>query len=163
MPQLEVDTYASQIFWLVLTFIVLFFVLWRVALPQIREILENRQRRIDQDLERAAALRDEAKGVIDAYEVELAKARAGAREELAAAAEGAAAEAARKQEALNERLTQELEAAEGRIVVARDAALQNVRDLAGELAAAAAKRLGGIDADTASVGSAVDLAMRERG
>ena len=163
MPQLEVDTYASQIFWLVLTFIVLFFVLWRVALPQIREILDNRQRRIDQDLERAAALRDEAKGVIDAYEVELAKARAGAREELAAAAEGAAAEAARKQEALNERLTQELEAAEGRIVVARDAALQNVRDLAGELAAAAAKRLGGIDADTASVGSAVDLAMRERG
>ena len=153
----------AQIFWLVVTFIVLFFVLWRVALPRIREILENRQRRIDQDVERAAALRDEAKGVIDAYEEELAKAHARAREELAAAAEGAAAEAARKQEALNERLTQELEAAEGRIAVARDAALQNVRELAGELAAAAAKRLGGIDADTASVGSAVDAAMGERG
>lgn len=163
MPQLEVETFASQIFWLVVTFGVLFLLLWQVALPRIREILENRQRRIDQDLERAASLRNDAAKVIAAYEDELAKARARARQEVTAAAEGAAAEAARKQEALSARLTEELAAAERRIAAARDAAMQNVRSLAGELAAAAAARLGGVEVDDGAVDTAVDVAMRERG
>ena len=162
MPQLEVTTYPSQIFWLVVTFVALFLLLWRVALPRISEILENRQRRIDQDLERAASLRDEAERVIAAYEEELAKARARARQELAAAAEGAAAEAARKQEALNERLAAELTAAEQRIAQARDVALQNVRDIAGELAGAATTRLGGVSADDDTIGAAVAAALQER-
>ena len=80
MPQLEqISTYASQIFWLVVVFAVLLGVMLKVALPRVQGILEERQKRIDDDLARAAALRDEAEGVLRAYEQAQADARAEAR------------------------------------------------------------------------------------
>ena len=53
MPQLEqISTYASQIFWLVVVFAVLLGVMLKVALPRVQGILEERQKRIDDDLAR---------------------------------------------------------------------------------------------------------------
>ncbi len=45
MPQLEVATYASQIFWLIVAFSTLYWLLSRRALPRVAEILEARQDR----------------------------------------------------------------------------------------------------------------------
>ena len=44
MPQLEqIATYPSQVFWLVVTFVALFLIMWRVAVPRISDALEARQ------------------------------------------------------------------------------------------------------------------------
>ena len=75
MPQLDPATFASQVFWLVVSFAVLALILWRIALPRISSTLESRQQRIDTDIARAEEIASEAEGVLSAYEEELAKAQ----------------------------------------------------------------------------------------
>ncbi len=60
MPQLDFSTYASQIFWLLLGFIILYLFMARVALPRIGAILTNREERISSDLRKAEELKQEA-------------------------------------------------------------------------------------------------------
>jgi len=74
MPQLDPSLFATQLFWLFVTFLALFLIAWKVALPRITEVLDARQTRIDGDLEKARALKDEAEEVIATYEKTLADA-----------------------------------------------------------------------------------------
>jgi F-type H+-transporting ATPase subunit b len=164
MPQLEqVHTYGSQIFWLALTFIPLFIVLWKVALPKVDEVLAARQQRIENDLERAARLKQDAEEVLAVYEQVLAEARGRAHDVLAETsrelAEAAAAEHARA----GARLADETAAAEGRVAEARDAAVANIRAAVVEVARAAAKQIAGTAATglkAKDVAAAVDAAMK---
>jgi F-type H+-transporting ATPase subunit b len=72
MPQLDISTYAPQIIWLVITFVILFLVMWKVIVPRISDALEVRQRRIEYNLARAAELQKEAEAVLEAYDASLA-------------------------------------------------------------------------------------------
>ncbi|MFQ5955421.1 MAG: F0F1 ATP synthase subunit B', partial [Kiloniellales bacterium] len=135
MPQLEqLDTYASQIFWLALTFIPLFVILWKVALPRVDEVLDARQRRIETDLERARQSKEEAEEVSAAYDRALAEARSRAHGVLTEASKRLAEVAAAEQAALRRRLAEEEQAAVAGIARARQAAMRNVRQVAIEVA-----------------------------
>ena len=69
MPQLEqIDTYLSQVIWLVISFAVLYVVMWKGALPRVADVLQERQERIDDDLDRAEKLKSEAEAALEAYE-----------------------------------------------------------------------------------------------
>ena len=59
LPQLDIATYASQIFWLTVTFVVLYFLVAKIAMPRIAEVLEGRQERIEDDLDKAETLKKE--------------------------------------------------------------------------------------------------------
>ena len=113
MPQLEqIDTYLSQVVWLVLTFGILYLILWRSALPRISQVLVTRQERIDGDLRKAAELKTEAETVLAAYEEAAAKARAEAQAILRESADRFAAEAAERNESLTAQLAGEAAAGE---------------------------------------------------
>ena len=43
MPQLDFSTYTSQVFWLIVTFSILFLLVWRVIAPKVTDALEARQ------------------------------------------------------------------------------------------------------------------------
>jgi F-type H+-transporting ATPase subunit b len=75
LPQMNVDTYASQIFWLVVTFTFLLVVLSRILLPNIRSGLDRRKGQIDGDLGAAEELRRQASESLEQYESALAGAR----------------------------------------------------------------------------------------
>jgi F-type H+-transporting ATPase subunit b len=68
LPQLDVATFPSQIFWLLLTFGVLYFLVSKSALPHIHEVVEKRRHRIERDLEQAERLSIEAQDAKLAYE-----------------------------------------------------------------------------------------------
>ncbi|HAA93387.1 MAG TPA: F0F1 ATP synthase subunit B', partial [Rhodospirillaceae bacterium] len=74
MPQLDPTFFPTQLFWLVVIFTLLFLIVWKVALPRIAGIRETRRTRIDTDLEKAGVLKEEAEGVLAAYEKSLAEA-----------------------------------------------------------------------------------------
>jgi F-type H+-transporting ATPase subunit b len=63
---------------------------------------------------------------------------------------------------VTEKLNAETAAAERRIAEAKSAALANLREVAVDVARAAATRLTGMEADAARAGAAVDRVMRER-
>lgn len=163
MPQLEqVDTFASQLFWLVVTFVVLYFFLRSVALPKIMQVLEQRQSRISSDLEKAELLKQEAEQVLEEYEKAAAEGRARAQAAIREASEAMSAEATKRHEALGAKLAEQIREAEQRIANEREQAVQNVRDVAVELAQSATERLVGAKVDTKTASSAVDAAMKER-
>ncbi len=161
MPQLEPETYTTQLFWLALTFVVLYLVIWKLALPRIGEILETRQNRIDHDLERATAVKEEAASVAAAYEAELAKARADAHAALGVAAVAVAADASKEIAKLAAQLSLDYAQAEARIDEARDQAVAGIARVAGELAGAAVERLTGVEAPAERMQAAVVTALAE--
>ncbi|MEE9453100.1 MAG: F0F1 ATP synthase subunit B' [Paracoccaceae bacterium] len=75
MPQLDFSTFPNQIFWLVVTFIVLYFVISRVALPRIGSVLDDRRNAIANDITQAAEFKNKAQDAEAAYNTALAEAR----------------------------------------------------------------------------------------
>ena len=80
MPQLDFSTFSNQIFWLVLTLVVIYFVLSRIALPRISGALVERADTITHDLAEAEDLKQRATEAEKAYEQSLTDARAEAQQ-----------------------------------------------------------------------------------
>ena len=80
MPQLDVTTFGNQIFWLLVTLVVIYWVLSRIALPRIGAVLADRQGTIVGDLNAADELKAKAKAAEAAYEKALSDARSQAQE-----------------------------------------------------------------------------------
>ncbi len=76
MPQLDFATFPNQIFWLVVTLVVIYLILSRVALPRIGAVLAERRGAISNDIARAEQLKLEAEEAEAAYKKALADARA---------------------------------------------------------------------------------------
>ena len=76
MPQLDITTFGNQIFWLLLALVAIYFILSRVALPRIADILANRQGTITNDIAAAEDLKSKAEAAEAAYDKALADARA---------------------------------------------------------------------------------------
>ena len=70
------QTFASQLVWLVITFVLLYVMMAKVALPRIGAHHRERQKHIDDDLAEAGALKTQSDAAIAAYEKALADARA---------------------------------------------------------------------------------------
>lgn len=163
MPQFDPAVWPTQLFWLAVSFVVLYLLMARVALPRISTILEEREFRINDSLRRAESLKQDAEAAVAAYEKLMADARAKAQEQVHSVRERAAQDAAERHAELNDRLSAEVAAAETRIAAARDQAIGELRGLAVDVAGAAVERLVGETLDPATVGRAVDGSMREVG
>jgi F-type H+-transporting ATPase subunit b len=161
MPQLDASTFVSQLFWLVITFVGLYIVMTKMVVPRIAEVLEGRQRRIDDDLEKAEALRNEAAGVLEAYEKTVADGRNQAQAILREATNRNDQAAAERQAALAEQLAQQTAEAETRINAAREEALANIRTVAAETAQAATQRLSGASISPEEAEEAVASVLTE--
>jgi len=160
MPQLEqIATFPSQVFWLVVSFAVLFVIMWRVAVPRISDALEARQKRIDDNLERAAEFKKEAEAAIEAYEKSLAEARAEAQSVIAEANAKLADVIAQREAELGEKLAAQIAASEASIAKAVESAMENLRDVAVEVAVSATERLVGEAPADADAQAAVDKSM----
>jgi F-type H+-transporting ATPase subunit b len=163
MPQFDPTFFAPQVFWLVLTFVTLYFVMSTVALPKIGAVLDERQRKIDDNLDKAAQLKAEAEAAVAAYEKALAESRAHAQSVIKEASDRLAAEAEARNRELSARLADQVKAGETRIAEAKDKALANVRDVALDVAGATISRLVGSPTDNARLEAAVAAALKENG
>ena len=74
MPQLETATFLPQLVWLLITFVLLYVLMAKVALPRVAAVIDERKRRVDHDLEEAARLKRETEKAIAEYEQALAQA-----------------------------------------------------------------------------------------
>lgn len=158
MPQLATADFAPQLIWLAITFVALYLVMWRVALPRIVDVLEERQRRIDGDLTAAEDLRREADAALAAYEAARADARAAAQRTASETRDAIRKRAADGEAALDATLARENEESDARIRAAREEAQAHVRDIAVDAARVIARRLIGAGVDDAAVAAAVDAA-----
>jgi F-type H+-transporting ATPase subunit b len=161
VPQLDVSTFPSQIFWLIICFSILYYLLSRRALPRVSEILEARQDRIAADLDQAQRLRRDAEAALAKYEAAIAKAQDRAHSLLAENQSRLLAEAAARQTELDQQLATQVAQAEAQIAAARDRALAELEDAALEAARAAAARLAGITVSAEAARRALHAVRQE--
>jgi F-type H+-transporting ATPase subunit b len=159
MPQFDPAVWSPQLVWLAISFVALYLLMSRVALPRVAEVLEEREFRINESLRKAEALKESAEDAVAAYEKMMADARAKAHEQLRHVRERAAAEAAERHTQLNERLALQISEAEARIAAARTEAVTNIREVAVSVTGAILQRLIGQSADKRSVAAAVDAVI----
>lgn len=155
MPQFDPTGFPPQVFWLAITFIALYIVMAKVALPRVAQVLEERSRRIESNLDKAQSLKDEADAAREAYEKAVADSRAQAHALTVAAANRATKEAAERQQALAASLAEQGRKTEQRLAAARAKALEGTHAIAAEVAREAVRKLLGRDVDEAAAQAAV--------
>ena len=145
-PPFEKETFASQLFWLVICFAALYVMVSKLILPRMGTIIAERRDRIAGDLAEAGRMKDEADGAVAAYEKALADARARAQAIAAETRDKLNATAETNRKDLEAKLHGKLAEAEKSIAATKSAAMANVRGIAHEAATAIVTRLIGIDA-----------------
>jgi F-type H+-transporting ATPase subunit b len=143
-PPFDKQTFPSQLLWLTVTFVALYLLMSRIALPRIDSVLERRRQRIAGDIAEALRLKGESDAAIAAYEKSLAEARARAQALLNDSRQRQAAEAEAARRVLDATLNARITEAESSIAKTKSAAMVNVRGIATEAAAAIVERLIGV-------------------
>ncbi len=157
-PPFQSQHFPSQIFWLVLIFVLLYLLMSRLALPRIASIFAERSKHIGDDLAAAQRFKEQSEAANAAYQEALANARAHAQAIANETRDKHAAEAAATNQKLEAQLHEKLAAAEQSIASTRSAAMANVGGIAADTASAIVQRLIGTtpsaDEVTAAVGDA---------
>lgn len=159
MPQFNINDFAPQLVWLAISFVLLYLIMSRLALPRVGQILQERGNRIAGDLAAAAKLRGDTEQAIVDYEQALAEAKARAqgiarqaRDEMTRDIEGRRAEA-------DQTIAARTADAETRIKTMKEAALSHVGEIATDTAEALVARLLGKTVDRSELQGAVNEAL----
>lgn len=142
MPQLDISTYTSQIFWLVISFLTMFFIMSRFIVPKISEVINQRQRKIDDYLDSAHEFKMQAEAVIDRYEATLEKAEAKANEAMEKARKDMQSFVEQTQKDADERLAKKLEDSEKQIADIHKQAIEMVETISVDIASEIVAKIG---------------------
>jgi len=159
MPQLCGEWMGNQIFWLVITLIVIFFILSRIALPRIAAVLSERQGSITNDLAAAEDLKVKALEAEEAYNKALADARAEAQNIIAAAKAEIKAELDDATAKADAEIAAKAAEGEKAIAAIRANALESVKEVAKDTAKELVAAMG-VKSDARSITSAVTAKMK---
>ncbi len=159
MPQLCGDWIPNQIFWLVVTLVLMFLILSRIALPRIAAVLAERKGTITNDLAAAEELKQKAKAAEAAYEEALARARAEAGRIIAAARADIQKDLDEATAKADGEIAARTAESERKLAEIRAGALEAVEAVARDTAAALVTHLGG-KADEAALATAVDRRLK---
>ena len=161
MPQIAQlsQTYASQIFWVLLFFGFIFFVIGRGMVPKVMATVEARDGQIASDLAAAEAARKAADAEEESWRTSSARQRAEAQALIAAAKAKAAAATEKTLAKAQEKIDVQLAEADARIGAARDGALSEITSVAAEAASDIVARLTGAKVDAKQAASAAKEAL----
>jgi F-type H+-transporting ATPase subunit b len=140
-PPFQTEHFPSQLVWLTISFVLLYVLMSKIALPRIGAIMAERSKLIGDDLAAAERLKEESNAAHAAYEKSLADARGRAQAIASATREKQASEAQAAQKRLEAELHDRLASAEQSITATRTAAMGNVRSIAADTASAIVERL----------------------
>lgn len=159
-PPFQSETFASQLISFGIAFVLLYVIVSRLALPRVGGILAARQSVIDNDLDAAAKLQVDSDAALQAYENELANARARAQAIAGEVRDKLNAEQDASRKSLEDRLATQLAGAETTIAATRTSAMGNVRAIAADAATAIVERLTGAAPNAGVVVSALDGVLK---
>ena len=154
-PPFDTQQFPSQLFWLSITFILLYVIMAKVALPRIGSIFEERDKRMSEDLEEAQRLKEKSDAANVAYQQKLADARARAESIVNTMHEQQAAAAERSNKQLEEQFRARLAESEATIAKARQDGMTHITEIAAEVAKGIVERLIGISPNAKEIADAL--------
>jgi len=149
LPQLNPESFVSQLFWLALTYGILYFALSNYILPRIGRALDQRKERIQRDIDQAQQLKEQTDEAIATYERSLAEARGKANALAKETRDRLAAETEAERTKVEDQVSAKIAEAEGRITSMKVAALAEVNTIANDTAGDIVSKLvgGNVSAD----------------
>lgn len=156
MPQLEqIDTFASQIFWLFVAFGIIYFMLSKIFLPEVSEVINKRADIISSDIILAEKLKDEAAFIQKEYNKLIVQAKSDSSEITSKALKEAANTTSEEQHKIDAELAAKVSSAEAEIISSKNASLKELETtLVSELAQKITNELG-LNVDKQQIESAV--------
>ena len=155
MPQLNTEFWISQIFWLILTFGILFVVLSKFILPNISKNIESRKSEILENIETAEKQRKESENKIKEYEKIILKSKSEAKNLYNEIRKKALDEIAKKQKTLENQINDEIKNIEKEIIELKSKAPEKINKIAIETSTELVKHLIGTEVNNSSISSIV--------
>ena len=155
MPQLDISAWPPQLIWVAITFIALYFIISRFAIPRVGGVIHERRGVIEGDLGEAQRLKGEAEFAVATYEKELAEARARAHAIAQETRDRLTRETETERAKIDAELNAKIQAAEQQVALTRDRALAGAEEAAIEIAADIVNKLLGANFTKADAAGAV--------
>jgi F-type H+-transporting ATPase subunit b len=156
MPQLNPEFWVSQIFWLTITFGILYVVLSKLILPKVSANLEVRKSKILDNIEAAEKQREESELKIKEYEKIVQNSKNEAKSYFNQTKEKVLKDINLKKQTLNKELNKEIEKAESEVQNFKKKAPEKIKKIAAETSADLLEQLIGTEVNSSSISAIVD-------
>ena len=163
MPQLNPEFWISQIFWLTLTFGILYIVLSKLILPKISANLELRKSQIQENIEAAEKQRENSEIKLKEYEDIILKSKLNAKNIFKETREKALKDINSKREILEKQIDEEIKKAEEEINILKKSAPEKINKIAIETSSEILKNLIGTEINNSSISAIVDDLSKKNG
>lgn len=154
-PPFQSETFASQLVWLAIAFVLLYVLMSKLALPRVGALIEGRRKHIEGDIAEAGRLKTQSDDAAAAYEKALGDARGRAQAIANETRDRQTAEADARRKTLEDQLNVKLADAEKTIAATKQTAMSSVRGIAEDAARAIVERLTGTAPADKAVSDAV--------
>ncbi len=161
MPQLNPEFWFSQIFWLIITFGILFLILSKLILPKISETLEVRKSQISENIEAAEKEREESENKIKEYEKIILDSKTEAKNYFNKAREKILKDINKKREILESEINEEINKAEIEISEFVSSSPEKINKIAAETSSDLIKQLIGVEMNNSSITAIVENISRK--
>ena len=161
MPQLNPEFWFSQIFWLIITFGILFIILSKLILPKISETLEVRKSQISENIEAAEKEREESENKIKEYEKIILDSKTEAKNYFNKAREKILKDIDKKKEILESEINEEINKAEIEISELVSNSPEKINKIAAETSSDLIKQLIGVEVNNSSITAIVENISRK--
>ena len=156
MPQLNPEFWFSQIFWLIITFGVLFIVLSKLILPKISENLEARKSQILENIETAEKQREASENKIKEYEKIILDSKNEAKNYFNKARGQILIDIDKKRKTLKNEINEEIKKAEKEIVDLKNKSPEKINKIVVETSSDLVKQLIGVEVNNSSISAIVE-------
>ena len=156
MPQLNPEFWISQIFWLTLTFGILYMVLSKLILPKISANLESRKSQIQDNIEAAEKQREDSESKLKEYEEIVFKSKLEAKKIFKDSREKVIKDINNKKETLEKQINEEIKKVEKEIEVVKKSAPEKINRVAIETSSELVKKIIGAEINNSSISAIVD-------
>mgnify|MGYP001197915802 CR=1 FL=1 len=163
MPQLDPEFWVSQIFWLTLSFGILYIVLSKIILPKISSNLELRKSQIQENIDAAEKQRESSEIKLKEYDEIILKSKLEAKNIFNDAREKILKDINSKKEILDKQIDEEINNAEKEIEILKKGAAEKINKIAIETSSDLVKILIGTEVNSSSISAIVNDLSKKNG
>jgi F-type H+-transporting ATPase subunit b len=161
MPQLDPTYWASQGFWLILIFTLLYLALSKLFIPKIKNSIDDRENRIKDDLDEAQKLKEVAEAKLKEYEISIEKAKKDVQKILLESKNKLNSDIQNKKKTLEKEIETEIENAEKEIESFKKDSLESISKISEEITSKIIENISGEPMNQSSVKATVQESVKK--
>ena len=162
MPQLNPKFWASQIFWLILIFSILYLVIWKIFLPKITYSIENRKSKVVNDLHEAQKLKESAEKKLNEYNKIIEDSKKQAKKITEDSYKKLEKDIESKKKQFNDEMEKELFLVEKEIKNLKDSSISDINKIAVEISSEVIKKVVNSELNKSNVSAIVEEISKKR-